>query len=64
MQAAARLLREEADAELDEADKDMRPENNGIYQQRNTQRCYMNAWQVTFRYRNGRAHNPANDPYY
>ena len=24
----------------------------------------MNALQVTFRYRNGRAHNPANDPYY
>ena len=30
MQATARLLREEADAELDEADEDMRPENNGI----------------------------------
>ncbi|KAL3138577.1 hypothetical protein ABBQ32_006346 [Trebouxia sp. C0010 RCD-2024] len=34
MQAAARLLREEADAELDEADEDMRPENTGINQQR------------------------------
>ena len=61
MQAAARLLREEADAELD-----VRPENNGINQQRKytTQRCYMNALQVTFRYRNGRAHSPANDPNY
>ena len=28
MQAAARLLREEADAELEEADEDMRPEND------------------------------------
>lgn len=50
MQAASRLLREEADAELDEADEDMRPENTGINQQRKytTQRCYMNALQVTF----------------
>lgn len=45
MQAAALLLREEADAELEEADEDMRPENNGINQQRKytTQRCYFNA---------------------
>jgi hypothetical protein len=34
MQAAARLLREEADAELEEANEDMRPENDGITQQR------------------------------
>lgn len=34
MQAAARLLREEADAELEEADEDLRPQNNGIAQQR------------------------------
>ena len=55
MQAAARSLREEADAELDEADEDMRLENNGINQKR----------KYTFQsYRNGRAHNPANDPYY
>ena len=66
MQAAARLLREEADAELEEADEDMRPENDGITQQRKytTQRCYFNALQVTFRYRNGTAHRPAQDPYY
>ncbi len=66
MQAAARLLREEADAELEEADEDLRPQNNGITQQRKytTQRCYFNALQVTFRYRNGTAHRPAHDPYY
>ncbi len=66
MQAAARLLREEADAELEKADEDMRPDNNGITQQRKytTQRCYFNALQVTFRYRNGTAHRPAQDPYY
>ncbi len=66
MQAAARLLREEADTELEEADEDMRPENNGITQQRKytTQLCYFNALQVTFRYRNGTAHRPAHDPYY
>ena len=65
MQAAARLLKEEADAELEEADEDMRPDNNGITQQRKytTQRCYFNALQVTFRYRNGIAHRPAQDPY-
>lgn len=34
MQAAARLLREEADAELEEADEDLRLQNNGITQQR------------------------------
>ena len=52
MQAAARLLREEADAELEEADEDMRSENDGITQQQQqqytTQRCYFNALQVTF----------------
>ena len=66
MQAAARLLREEADAELEEADEDLRPENSGITQQRKytTQRCYFNALQVTFRYRNGIAHKPTQDPYY
>jgi len=66
MQAVVRLLREEADAELEEADEDMRPENNGINQQQKytTQRCYFNALQVTFRYRNGTAHKPAQDPYY
>ncbi len=32
MQAAARVLRDESDAELEEADEDLRPENNGIDQ--------------------------------
>ncbi len=66
MQAAVRLLREEADAELEKADEDLRPENNGITQRRKytTQRCYLNALQVTFRYRTGIAAKPAQDPYY
>jgi len=32
MQAAARVLRDESDAALEEADEDLRPENNGIDQ--------------------------------
>ena len=66
MQAAARLLREEADAELKEANEDLRPENSGITQHRKytTQLCYFNALRVTFRYRNGIAHKPAQNPYY
>jgi len=67
MQAASRLLRQEADAELEEADEDMRPEGDGVTQQRKftTQRSYMNALQVTFRYRNGgKVSAPAQDPSY